>query len=249
MISTPPLPVRPVPTKNRFQRLEIEEEKEVYTGVMQETLARRKGEGNRHPLARRPCQTEQAKPTRREGPSQVLATHILERPHHPSYFLPGRVHLVPLQFLVDTGCTTNLLSKRVFDQLPPEVRETMQDCARQGYLADGSPLPFFGVIRLVGRIRSVPTEVDLVVSQISEDVILGMPFLEAHGCLVNFGKATIRLAGQDLACNDREGRRLRTLVQVLRQQHIPPQSEKLLVARVTARNYGPLGLVEGGVPF
>ena len=37
------------------------------------------------------------------------------RPHHESYFIGGKVAKQQVKFLVDTGCTTNLLSKVVFD--------------------------------------------------------------------------------------------------------------------------------------
>ena len=41
---------------------------------------------------------------------------VLERPYSTSYFLPGKLERRPVQFLVDTGCTTNLLSKHIFDR-------------------------------------------------------------------------------------------------------------------------------------
>lgn len=68
---------------------------------------------------------------------------------------------------------------------------------------------------------SFPVEADYVVSR-----ILGMPFLEEHRCQMNFGDATLHLANQDLACNDHYGRRLRSHIQLVNQQLIPPQSEK-----------------------
>lgn len=102
------------------------------------------------------------------------------------------------------------------------------------------------MIRLTGRIRSVPIEVDFGMSRISENAILGMPFLEKHKCQMNFGEATLHLANQGLACNGCYGRWLRSHIQVVNQQQIPPGSKKLLTARITTRTHGPLGLVEGG---
>ena len=48
------------------------------------------------------------------------------RPHHESYFIGGKVAKQQVKFLVDTGCTTNLLSKVVFDRLPVSVKGKLQ---------------------------------------------------------------------------------------------------------------------------
>ena len=77
----------------------------------------------------------------------------------------------PVQFLLDTGRTTNLLAKHVFDRLPERVRSQKQDYASYGLLADGTRLPFFGMVRLAVRLRQVKIEETFVVSQISEDAI------------------------------------------------------------------------------
>ena len=49
----------------------------------------------------------------------------LDRPFGPSYFIPGRVEGKPVLCLIDTGCTTNLLGKHVFDRLQERLREQL----------------------------------------------------------------------------------------------------------------------------
>ena len=51
-------------------------------------------------------------------------------------------------------------------------------------MADGTRLPFYVVIQLRIRLRELLIEETLVVSRISEDVILGMPFLAHHSCTI-----------------------------------------------------------------
>ena len=41
------------------------------------------------------------------------------------YFLPGKVEGIPVQFIIDTGSTTNLIFKQVFDRLPLRVQECL----------------------------------------------------------------------------------------------------------------------------
>ena len=40
------------------------------------------------------------------------------RPYSTCYFLPGNVHGLPVLFLIEAGCKTNLLGKHMYDWLP-----------------------------------------------------------------------------------------------------------------------------------
>ena len=51
----------------------------------------------------------------------------LERPHQSSYCLPGKLERRPMQFLIDTGCNTNLPSKCAFDQLPQKIKVRLDE--------------------------------------------------------------------------------------------------------------------------
>ena len=75
------------------------------------------------PLTERPqtaVTRAQAEKSSVEVPEEAVV-QALERPYTTSYFLPGKLEGQSVQFL-DTGCTTNLLSKHVFDRLPERIR-------------------------------------------------------------------------------------------------------------------------------
>ena len=173
------------------------------------------------------------------------AAEYVDRPFESSYFLPGRMEGVPVQFLLDTGCNTNLLSKKVFDRLPERIRAGLEECNTHGVMADGTRLPFYGVLRVAGRLRDVKIEETFVVSRLGEDVILGMPFLATHQCTLTFGKPLLKIGGRELACTDRHGRLLETRVQAVRKVTVPANAEMTVQCRVTTRNYYPLGIIEG----
>jgi len=59
-----------------------------------------------------------------------------------------------------------------------------------GTLADGSCIPFYGIIELTGRVRDQTIQETFIVGQLNEDVILGMPFLR-HGCRIDFSKSAM----------------------------------------------------------
>ena len=65
----------------------------------------------------------------------------------------------------------------MFDRLSRGIREQLEESDTHGLLADGTSLPFYGVIRFPVKLRVVKTEEVFIVSQISEDAFLGMPFL------------------------------------------------------------------------
>ena len=86
-------------------------------------------------------------------PSKAPTMHQLAQPHQLSFSLPGRVGGVPVQVLVDTGCTTNLLSKRVFDQLLRNTQAGKEEYAAHGIMANGARLAFSGLLRTELRVR------------------------------------------------------------------------------------------------
>ena len=192
------------------------------------------------------------KPETKSEDSAIQAQQIYDRPYRASYFIPGKVEGRPAQFLLDTGCTTNLLAKHIFDRLPEQIKSRRQDYASHGLLADGTRLPFFGMVRLSIRLRQVKIEETFVVSQISEDAILGMPFLVEQGCSMDFTKPVVQLGGHEVKCTDRLGRLLFNRIQAMRGRTIPPKSEAVVLCRVASKSYCPVGIVEalpGGVPL
>lgn len=70
-----------------------------------------------------------------------LAQPVIQnlRPYNSSHFLPGKVCGRSVLFLIDTGCTTSILVKYIFDQLPATACQLMHPYAdAHGTLADGS---------------------------------------------------------------------------------------------------------------
>ena len=170
----------------------------------------------------------------------------LWKPHQVSYFVPGKMEGVAVKYLIDTGCTTNLLSKEIFDTLPRITKRQLQPLNSQGKMADGTPLPFSGLIRLKCKVRDVAVEETFVICRINEDAILGMPFLTNHGCSVAFDKALLTIDGKQLACTDRCGNPFSSNIQVRKTVKIPARSEITMTCRIISQCSGKIGIVEGG---
>ena len=172
------------------------------------------------------------------------AQQIYNRPHQGSYFVPGEVAGHPVRFLLDTGCTTNLLSKHIFDRLPREIRAKKEDYAKHGLLADGTRLPFFGILQLDIRLSEMKTRETFIVSQIDEDAILGMPFLVEHHCAMEFRKPVLQLDGQEVRCTDRQEKMLDSHVQAAREAELPAASQGSDLREMTSREFCSTGVAE-----
>jgi len=147
---------------------------------------------NPHPKRPRKPRAKRARPYPAETEH---AEGVRVQPHGDSYFLPGKVAGRSVTFLLDSRCTTNLLSRRVFDALPPkERRELAPYTGEHGTLTDESCIPFYGVIELTGHVRDQAIQETFVISQLEEDAILGMPFLKRRGCRIDFSKSAILMA-------------------------------------------------------
>ena len=94
-------------------------------------------------------------------------------------FLPCKLAGKAATVLLDTGCTTNILSRRLFDTLSARDWANLEPYEEEhGKLANGSRIPFYGVIELTGRVCNQVISQTFIVSQLKEDAILGMPFLK-----------------------------------------------------------------------
>ena len=84
-----------------------------------------------------------------------------------------------------------------------------------------------------------------MVGRVSEDVVLGMPFLAKHQCMMIFDFPVLSIAGKQVPCTDRHGRQLTSDIQAVRTVLIPPKMEQIVLARITSLKHSPMGLVEG----
>jgi len=202
------------------------------------------------PLPERPYLLRPRKPPKKRAPPRVAkseqAGEVRVHPHGDSYFLPGKVTGRDVTFLLDSGCTTNLLSRRVFNTLPLKERRGLAPyTGKPGTLADGSSIPFDGVLKLTGRVRDQAIQEIFVISPLEEDAILGMPFLKRHGCRIDFSKSAVLMAERELTCIDKSGRPLAGSVQAVRKCTVPGRSRATIHCRVNDSQLSGLGVVEG----
>jgi len=138
---------------------------------------------------------------------EVQPRQVRMQPHGSSYFLLGNIAGKPAHFLLDSGCTTNILSRQFFDTLSVAIKKRLAPSEGDHVtLADGLCIPFYGIIKMTGRVRDQIIQETFIIGQLNEDAILGMPLLQRHGCHIDFSKSVMLMGNKELACVDKLGR-------------------------------------------
>jgi len=230
------------PLCNRFARLthEVIEEDPAYSQEFPK-------------LPSRPLKTPVVIKTRRQptvvtqevSPTEADQAESVQ-PYGSSYFPPGKNAGKTATFRLETGCTTNLLSRCLFDTLGAYMRAGLESYKRaHGTLADRLCIPFYGVLTLPGPVRNQAIHETFIVSHLKECAILGMPFLENHLCRMDFQNFALVMAGKKLVCVDKFGRPLVGGVQVVNNCMVPGRSQATLHCKVNCKRRAGLRLVEG----
>ena len=126
----------------------------------------------------------------------------------------------------------------------PGVKYQLEESDTHGLLANGTRLPFYGIIRLLVRLHKVKTKEVFIVSQNNEDAILGMPFFMAHYCLIKFKHPVVEVDRKPLVCTDQTGKLLRNTIQVIKELVVPARTEVVVQCRLNTWNFCPLEIIE-----
>ncbi|XP_067939742.1 uncharacterized protein [Watersipora subatra] len=182
-----------------------------------------------------------------DGPNKELprSSQVTEPTRiNPSYFLPGKVSGRPVYFLIDSGCTSNIISQHVFERISKGVRDQLMPYESQGRLADGSQMEISGTIELSGRLRDIAFVSEFLVCPVTESAILGMLFLENNACVMDFRLQSLKMKGRELKCTNRFGDRLQSKVQVVHKVIIPSHSEMMVKGRLCGKMTNEVGVVD-----
>ena len=155
--------------------------------------------------------------TYRRSTERVNTTHSDD-----CLFLRAKVGDRFVEWLVDSGANPNLLSVKVFEQLPPAEKAGLRPVHTRLLAANGENIVTYGQaivdVRLEGAIFSVP----VIIADIGDMAgILGMKFLRETDCSIAF-KAGLLRCGQQIW--NLVGPRSADVfaVRLIRTVHIPP---------------------------
>jgi len=157
------------------------------------------------------------------------------QPYGGSYFLPGKLAGKTATFLLNSGCTTNLLSRRLFDTLSTRDRASLE--LYQGEndtLVNGSCILFYCIIEQTGRVWD----------QMISKTFIGMPFLLRHKCHIDFSKSAVGMPGRGLAYVNKFGWLLVRGAQVVRNCSISRCFRATIHCRVNCKQISKLRVLD-----
>ena len=211
---------------------------------------------NHHPQPSKTTAAEPRPPRKRENPTPPrvqppkepkLSSQIadIEWANHDCMYLPGKISSRrTVRYLLDSGCTENVLSRSLFQTLPEKVRATLYYDNSKASMADGSGLTIYGIITLPCKLRTVDRDITFKVANITDDAILGMRFFKDNQCILNTAKGSIEIGGNLLQCVNRCGEMLSNRVQIFGNTTIRPGQESQIICRLVTEPTSRVGLVE-----
>lgn len=149
------------------------------------------------------------------------------------YYLPGTIGPTRILCLVDSGCSLTVLSKKIYDTLPSNMKSKLISKKGVATVADGSSTTTYGLVTLRGKLRHFKFEHQFLVADVQEDVLLGLDFLQHHQAGLCFKNAELSIGGNRLSCVDDKNIPLSSKVYAVRRMSIPPGSEAIIEGRLS----------------
>jgi predicted aspartyl protease len=89
--------------------------------------------------------------------------------------------------ILDTGCEMSIINSRLMDSTP------LEETNLKLYAANGTDIPLLGTVNIPILIEGYRTMAKVVVSDFIDELILGVDWLTAQGCVWDFKKATLNM--------------------------------------------------------
>ena len=160
-------------------------------------------------------------------------TQLLRVTRESGIYTPGKVETLPVDWLVDTGCTTTIVSARVFNALHPEDRPNLQTFDGKLTSVDGSDVKVLG--RAVVNIKIGPKSIRhrVIVADVLNQGILGVDILQQHKMTLNFATKTLQSDDCDIKLKCQAGTFRACRVSVSEHTVIPAGSRTVLRAKAS----------------
>ena len=139
----------------------------------------------------------------------------------------------PMKFLVDTGTSDTIISIRKFEAITVENRPNLSPMQCVAKQADGTPLSILGRATMNIRIGPALVAIPVIVSDITNDAMLGIYFLGMAGCVINVRDEQLMFEGSAVKCNPADNGSLCAKVTLRETVTIPAGHEMLIPGKIS----------------
>ena len=164
-------------------------------------------------------------------------------------FVYGQIAGQNFKFLVDTGASISVLGKQAFEKLPDSVKSMLKPHDNTVLAAGGTRLSHVGDITLELSLNGQVTVCNFLVADISDDGILGLPFLADTGTRLDFGRKEFIFNEQTVDCFDRENQCISQTVRCAKTVTIPARCQMIITGKTKLHNKGSEMILEPSKRF
>lgn len=156
--------------------------------------------------------------------------------HEAVIFLQTKVNEAQAKMLIDTGASLTLISKKIYDLIPQQMRPILEESSQRVLNASGDALPQYGkAVFSIEVCQSKKTRIPAIVTDITVDGILGLDFLKRGNGIINLRTNTLELNDEECAVSC-EGAIGCYRISAADDVHIPPRSELVIRGKISGEN-------------
>lgn len=142
-------------------------------------------------------------------------------------YVNARVEGKDVVCLLDTGCERSLIGRK----LVPERLLNMTNTSL--FAANGTPIPVIGSLCLEFYIDRMKVTADLLVTEVLEELILGIDWLSSNRCQWDLGAAKLQLGENEIRVRKRAAREIVRRVYVAENHILPAGHQEDMRVKVT----------------
>jgi len=162
-------------------------------------------------------------------------THIGDK----GMFVYGLSHDVEIKCLLDNGSPRNIMSIKTFDKIDADERPELCDVPLSTRLwgVGGAELKVFGKVTLPLQVGRNTYMVETYVCDVSDEMLIGMPFLRMYGGTIDCKNFKLILNGERIPCYDIFSRPLSAAIRTKVDVTLDPGKEYIVPGTAHYRGY------------
>ena len=117
------------------------------------------------------------------------------------WLVPGAIEGVKVEMLVDSGSDRALVDSKFHNSIPAAARPRLRPSTWSVDMTSGSPIVAIGEAEFHLQLRNLTCSYPLVVADLGLgriSVVIGLDFLEDHGCLVDMQHGLLRIQDEKI---------------------------------------------------
>ena len=172
---------------------------------------------------------ENDEPDKTEGDQN----HHLRAGQESGIFIKGKVETMPIEWLVDTGCTITIVNTRLFDAIHPDEQPRLIPYHGKLTSVDGSSVKVKGQALMNIQIGTKLLQHTALVADVTNQGIIGLDFLQKHQMILDCARNKLTCDGQEVKAYCRAGTHRACRVSVTEHTIIPAGSRTVLQAKTS----------------